>query len=290
MTGTSFSYPIFEAIRARNSVFSDVLGFADADQPMNLNAAGLSGLAKGEYVSGNYFSTLGVSAALGRTILPSDDKTGAAPIAVISYAYWTSRFGRDSSVVGKAITVNGVPFTLVGVAAPEFWGLSPGVRPTPGYPSRRTCWWIRAGACRRTARSWRPTDRGTEHRRFQVTAGGLVFIGASYDGRFRGFNKDTGKELWVAKLPASGFATPMTFRARKSGKQYVVIAAGGGNKYDKHFSDALVAYALPRVALSTVEGTASGGKDREVIEGFTQVLTGSRSAWISPSFVVPGDE
>ncbi|MGA2984220.1 MAG: pyrroloquinoline quinone-dependent dehydrogenase [Terriglobia bacterium] len=78
-----------------------------------------------------------------------------------------------------------------------------------------------------------------------VTAGGLVFIGATNDGRFRAFDRDTGKELWVTKLPASGFANPMTFQGPKSGKQYVVIAAGGGNKYDKHFSDALVAYTLP---------------------------------------------
>jgi quinoprotein glucose dehydrogenase len=49
----------------------------------------------------------------------------------------------------------------------------------------------------------------------------------------------------VTRLPASGFANPMTFKGPKSGKQYVVIAAGGGNKYDKHFSDALVAFALP---------------------------------------------
>lgn len=94
-TGTSFSYPIFEAIRARNGVFSEVLGFADVDQPLNVNAGGSSDLAKGQYVSGNYFSTLGVGAALGRTLEPADDAAGAAPVAVISYAYWTSRFGRD---------------------------------------------------------------------------------------------------------------------------------------------------------------------------------------------------
>ncbi len=131
-TGTSFSYPIFEAIRARSNAFSDVVGFADADQPLNLNATGVSGLAKGEYVSGNYFSTLGVGAALGRTIVPSDDKAGATPVAVISYKYWTSRFGRDPSLVDKAITVNGVPFTLVGVTAPEFFGLQSG-RPTDAW-------------------------------------------------------------------------------------------------------------------------------------------------------------
>ena len=78
-----------------------------------------------------------------------------------------------------------------------------------------------------------------------VTAGGLVFIGATNDSRFRAFDKDTGKELWVTKLPASGHATPMTFMGRHTGKQYVVIAAGGGNKYNKDFSDSLVAFSLP---------------------------------------------
>ena len=78
-----------------------------------------------------------------------------------------------------------------------------------------------------------------------VTAGGLVFIAATNDSRFRAFDKDTGKELWVSRLPASGHATPMTFRGKRTGKQFVVIAAGGGNKYNKAFSDALLAFALP---------------------------------------------
>ncbi len=78
-----------------------------------------------------------------------------------------------------------------------------------------------------------------------VTGGGLVFIAATNDRRFRAFDKDTGKELWTAQLEASGHATPMTFKGTKTGKQFVVIAAGGGNKYNKVFSDALVAFALP---------------------------------------------
>jgi len=78
-----------------------------------------------------------------------------------------------------------------------------------------------------------------------VTAGGLVFIAATNDSRFRAFDKDTGQELWVTRLEASGHATPMTFRGRKTGKQFVVIAAGGGNKYNQTYSDALVAFALP---------------------------------------------
>ena len=78
-----------------------------------------------------------------------------------------------------------------------------------------------------------------------VTAGGLIFIGATNDSRFRAFDKDTGKELWATKLPASAHATPMTFLGKKTGKQYVVIAAGGGNKYQNTYSDSLVAFSLP---------------------------------------------
>jgi quinoprotein glucose dehydrogenase len=78
-----------------------------------------------------------------------------------------------------------------------------------------------------------------------VTAGGLIFIGATNDSRFRAFDKDTGKELWVTRLPASAHATPMTFLSKKTGKQYIVIAAGGGNKYQDTYSDSLVAFSLP---------------------------------------------
>jgi quinoprotein glucose dehydrogenase len=78
-----------------------------------------------------------------------------------------------------------------------------------------------------------------------VTAGGLVFIGATNDSRFRAFDKETGKELWTTELPASAHATPMTFRGAKSGRQFVVVAAGGGNKYNSTYSDSLIAFALP---------------------------------------------
>ena len=75
-----------------------------------------------------------------------------------------------------------------------------------------------------------------------VTAGGLLFIGATDDERFRAFDKKTGKEIWTVKLPATAHASPMTFTGPKSKKQFVVIAVGGGGK---KYSDALVAYSLP---------------------------------------------
>jgi glucose dehydrogenase len=77
-----------------------------------------------------------------------------------------------------------------------------------------------------------------------VTAGGLLFIGATNDSRFRAFDKTTGKELWTYRLPASAHATPMTY-VGKNGKQYVVVAAGGGHKYSNTLSDSLVAFSLP---------------------------------------------
>jgi quinoprotein glucose dehydrogenase len=76
-----------------------------------------------------------------------------------------------------------------------------------------------------------------------VTAGGLLFIGATSDAKFRAFDATSGKLLWETALPASAFATPMTYRA--GGKQIVVIAAGGGNDYSDTVADKLIAFALP---------------------------------------------
>ena len=76
-----------------------------------------------------------------------------------------------------------------------------------------------------------------------TTGGGLVFIGAALDPYLRAFDTETGKELWKGELPASARSTPMTYRSA-SGKQYVVIAAGGHDVLDLKQSDALVAFAI----------------------------------------------
>jgi quinoprotein glucose dehydrogenase len=76
-----------------------------------------------------------------------------------------------------------------------------------------------------------------------VTAGGLVFIGATMDEKFRAFDSGTGKLLWEHKLPFGGFATPCTYSVK--GRQYVVIAAGGGGKLGTKPGDAYVAFVLP---------------------------------------------
>jgi quinoprotein glucose dehydrogenase len=79
-----------------------------------------------------------------------------------------------------------------------------------------------------------------------VTASGLVFIGAAMDNYLRAFDLETGAELWKGRLPAGGQATPMTYRLRPDGRQYVVIAAGGHGRLGTKLGDALVAFALPK--------------------------------------------
>jgi quinoprotein glucose dehydrogenase len=76
-----------------------------------------------------------------------------------------------------------------------------------------------------------------------ATAGGLLFIGASQDEKFRAIDETTGRTLWEYQLPAGGYATPATYEV--NGKQYVVIAAGGGGRQRTRSSDYYIAFALP---------------------------------------------
>ena len=78
-----------------------------------------------------------------------------------------------------------------------------------------------------------------------ATGGGLVFIGAALDDYLRAFDSVTGAELWRGRLPAGGQATPMSYRVRDGGRQFVVIAAGGHNQMRSRRGDSLVAFALP---------------------------------------------
>ena len=83
-----------------------------------------------ELVSGNYFDVLGVGAAAGRTLGPDDDRTpGSHPVVVLSYAFWQRRLAGAPDVVGRSVTVNGTPFTVVGVAKRGFFGTQPGFGP-----------------------------------------------------------------------------------------------------------------------------------------------------------------
>ncbi|HZV88857.1 MAG TPA: ABC transporter permease [Candidatus Binatus sp.] len=121
----SFSYPMFKAIREHAETFSNVGAFAGPAQ-LDLTGNGTASITRAEIVSGDYFQTLGVQAASGRTIEPSDERPGAEAVAVLSYAYWQGAFGGAQSALGKSIKLNGVPFTIVGVADAGFTRLTPG--------------------------------------------------------------------------------------------------------------------------------------------------------------------
>jgi quinoprotein glucose dehydrogenase len=81
-----------------------------------------------------------------------------------------------------------------------------------------------------------------------ATAGGLVFVGAALDDYLRAFDSETGEEVWRGPLPAGGQATPMSYRVRDGGRQFVVIAAGGHSQMRSRRGDRLVAFALPAQA------------------------------------------
>src|SRR5256886_4236705 len=117
--GCSFSYPFFERLRSQTAVFSSVTAFTGSPD-LHLDKDGERTYVHSPFVSGEFFQTLGVRAALGRTLLPIDDVPNAAPAAVLSYCYWQSEFGGDRSIVGRTIYVNRIPITIVGVAQPNF--------------------------------------------------------------------------------------------------------------------------------------------------------------------------
>ncbi len=124
----AFSYPMFVDFRDRNTVFSGVL----ARYPVALTMLyeNRSERVRGEMVSGTYFDVLGLHAAAGRLLAPSDDETpGGQPVAVISHGFWLRRFGGDRALVGKTVRLNGFPITVVGVAPAGFNGTDVGSAP-----------------------------------------------------------------------------------------------------------------------------------------------------------------
>ncbi len=119
--GTS-SYPDYLDLKAQNAVFDDLIGYSPMFGALNLGER--SRMTLGEIVTGNYFRVLGVGAAVGRTLLPEDDAPGAPPVAMVSYRYWTRELGGGADVVGRTLKLRGTPYTIVGVAARGFSGLT----------------------------------------------------------------------------------------------------------------------------------------------------------------------
>jgi len=114
-----FSYPMYRDLRDQNSVFEGMLGLFPTQ--VGVQWHNTPSLANSELVSGNYFSVLGVSPALGRLFVPEDSATrGASQLVVLNHLYWTEHFASDPSVINQSLLINGNPYTIIGVAQPGF--------------------------------------------------------------------------------------------------------------------------------------------------------------------------
>lgn len=122
--GCSFSEPLFDKLEKTNA-FSGLAAYSGFNQ-LDLTGNGAPTVINGQLVSGDFFHTLGIKAAIGRLIYAADDAASAPAVAVLNYGYWQSAFGGSASVLGRVIQLNGVPFTIIGVAAQPFTGLTPG--------------------------------------------------------------------------------------------------------------------------------------------------------------------
>jgi MacB-like periplasmic core domain len=149
-------YPCFERFRDQNQSFTGMAAFSGMDPRLKID--GQIEEVRGQRVSGNYFSLLGVKAVLGRTLSPADDAVPGKGgpdglVAVISYNYWTRRFGRDPAVIGKVVQLGNNPVMIIGVTQPEFYGLVPGREVNISLPmmvvgadilTEKTSWWFQA--------------------------------------------------------------------------------------------------------------------------------------------------
>lgn len=119
------SYPVFSAVRTRCAGQADVFGFMRL-RPVNAQDGGAASMANGVMVTGNFFEGLQVDASRGRVFTMSDPESEAAGWVVISHAWWIGRSGADPNVLGRSVTLNGHPFTVIGVLPQGIRGLSGG--------------------------------------------------------------------------------------------------------------------------------------------------------------------
>ena len=132
--GDLYPYAAFRALAEDEMVLASVAAAGAVRLNVSINGAP-EPTVNGQLVSGNYFRLLGMRPAIGRAIGPDDDRTpNAHPVVMLSDEYWASRFGREPSTIGRAITISGTPFTVVGVTPPGFFGIEVGTAPSLFVP------------------------------------------------------------------------------------------------------------------------------------------------------------
>jgi len=155
---TSWTNPIWEQMRDRRRViFDDACAWSTTR--FNLSEGGETEFVDGLWASGGMFDTLGVAPMLGRTFTSSDDARGGGPdgaVAVISYSFWQRRFGGAADAIGRRLTLERVPFTIIGVTPPDFFGpevgrafdvaipigVDPLIRGKESFLDARSTWWL----------------------------------------------------------------------------------------------------------------------------------------------------
>jgi hypothetical protein len=134
-TNTAISYPDYVDFRDRNRSFEGLVASAYATFGFSPNQATLPQMKFGLFVSGNFFHVLGVEPSIGRGFRSSEDQAvGRDPVVVLGHDFWVSRFGASRSVVGSKVRLNGIDFTIVGVAPERFTGIDTFLRPTLFVP------------------------------------------------------------------------------------------------------------------------------------------------------------
>ena len=122
---TSFSFPVFQALRLESRVFSDLIAHVPLGYgKVPVRYGDTPTERQGEEVSGDYFSGLGVHILRGVGFTAADENTHN-PVVVLSYSFWTEAFSRNPGVIGRTLFIKGIPFTIVGVTAPGFYGVEP---------------------------------------------------------------------------------------------------------------------------------------------------------------------
>ena len=119
-----FSYPLYERLKEATPELEEITAFQAGGDTLGVRREGVENAARpleSEYVTGSYFSTLGVGAFGGRVFTPEDDKPASPPVAVLSHHVWQTKYGADPSVVGSTFIIEGHPFTIIGVAPPGFY-------------------------------------------------------------------------------------------------------------------------------------------------------------------------
>lgn len=129
---TNLPYAVFEHLQKNTSVLSGILALTP--DTGTLHFGNDSERVVVHEVSGSFFSTLGVAPLLGRALDSNDSRAGASQVAVLSYSFWSRRFGRDASVLGGTVRLDDAPYTIVGVMGPNFFGVDPSQLPAMWVP------------------------------------------------------------------------------------------------------------------------------------------------------------